>query len=96
MVDGMVRDSATRERLARSLAEYYYRRTLGIVCFDPLGPGSRAEMEELHRRKLALARHTLNKMRATRLAPRECEVAAGRATIPRISGQRVVSLQRSA
>jgi hypothetical protein len=71
-----IRDAAVRERLAQSLADYYYRRTLGIVCFDPRLPNERAEYDELYRRKFALARHTLNKILESRqnedrvLAPR--------------------------
>ena len=63
------RDHATRERLARGIAMYYYRKTLGVQCADPLQPMRRAELDEAHRRKVALARHTLRKLDATRVAP---------------------------
>jgi len=61
-----IRDTAVRARLAQALADYYYRRTLGVVCSDPRQPSVRAEYDELYRRKLALARHTLNKLLAAR------------------------------
>jgi hypothetical protein len=61
-----VRDAAVRARLAQALADYYYRRTLGVVCGDPRQPSVRAEYDEVYRRKLVLARHTLNKLLAAR------------------------------
>lgn len=65
MYEATFRDAAGRERLARSLASYYYRRALGVVCFDPRPPEVRAQCDAALRRKRVLARHTLNKLLAT-------------------------------
>lgn len=76
MYDATVRDAAVRERLAQSLSNYYYRRTLGVVCFDPRRPAVREEYDAIYRRKFALARHTLNKLLAARDAKLERESGA--------------------
>ncbi len=56
MNEQIIRNCVVTDRLARGLAEYYYRRVHGISCGDLLPPEERASIDSRYDQRLQRAR----------------------------------------
>jgi hypothetical protein len=56
MNEQIIRDCVVKDRIARGLSDYYYRRTRGISCPDLLPPEERANAESRYDQRLQSAR----------------------------------------
>lgn len=64
MEQQIIRNCVVAERLARGLANYYERRTLGVRCPDPLPPQERSSTESAYCQRLHTARRFIEGLRA--------------------------------
>ena len=62
-----------RERAARLLAEYYYKRDVGIELMDLMSPRRRKGWWKRHHSRLIIAGIWLVRRDAERLAAKDCE-----------------------
>jgi hypothetical protein len=65
MNDHVIRDCVVNDRLAQGLAEYYSRRTRGVMCPDLLPPDERAYSEISHDQRLKCARLFVNRLHSS-------------------------------
>jgi hypothetical protein len=56
MNEQIIRDCVVKDRIARGLSDYYYRRTRGISCPDLLPPEERAHAAVAYDQRLESAR----------------------------------------
>lgn len=56
MNEQIIRDCVVKDRIARGLSDYYYRRTRGISCPDLLPPDERAQASIQYGQRLESAR----------------------------------------
>ncbi len=56
MNEQIIRDCVVKDRIARGLSDYYYRRTRGVSCPDLLPPEERANAESRYDQRLQSAR----------------------------------------